>query len=141
MAWLVTALSASHSNSEQISLRNAAVSAFAWEGSGLADVHLEQSGFRRAELLHSVPQLSCSISINCPNRMLGGPRKFGCVCTCSFGSSPAPVRGKPARWGGHSLFDSLSCLLAGCGYIILHARAFSFNAAHIFEKLSLSCAR
>ena len=43
--------------------------------------------------------------------------------------------------GVYSLFDSLSCLRAGCGYTVLHARVLSIDAAHIYGELSPFCAR
>ena len=130
MAVLVTACPAPHRTTKYTAVGSSAVSVFGLEDAGWADVLLEQSCLRCAKRLSGAHLPSCCLHINCPNRILDGPRKFRCVCISLLRPSPLPVRGKPIRWGWLS-FDSCRVCAQEAADIFLHARALSFDTANI----------
>ena len=99
----MTACPAPHRTTKYTAVGSSAVSVFGLEDAGWADVLLEQSCLRCAKRLSGAHLPSCCLHINCPNRILDGPRKFRCVCISLLRPSPLPVRGKPIRWGWLSL--------------------------------------
>ena len=99
----MTACPAPHRTTKYTAVGSSAVSVFGLEDAGWADVLLEQSCLRCAKRLSGAHLPSCCVHINCPNRILDGPRKFRCVCISLLRPSPLPVRGKPIRWGWLSL--------------------------------------